>query len=98
MSNDTSFGIDSNEKIITHNDLSHECYAMSNWEKTLKKFTFEKSEVDMVFLDEIQLEKFDKFNFVKEFEKKCDFELLFFLLRLKSAIIDEFLLTCLYSF
>ena len=44
----------SNEKIITHNDLSHECYSMSNWETTLKKFVFEKSEVDMVFLDEIQ--------------------------------------------
>ena len=44
----------SNEKIITHNDLSHECYAMSDWETTLKKFIFEKSEVDMVFLDEIQ--------------------------------------------
>ena len=50
-------GIDnrySNEKIITHNDLSHECYSMSNWETTLKKFVFEKSKVDMVFLDEIQ--------------------------------------------
>ena len=44
----------SNEKIITHNDLSHECYSMSNWETTLKKFAFEKSKVDMVFLDEIQ--------------------------------------------
>ena len=44
----------SNEKIITHNDLSHECYAMNDWSQTLKKFTFEKSEVDMVFLDEIQ--------------------------------------------
>ena len=44
----------SNEKIITHNDLSHECYAMSNWEKALKIFTFDKNEVDMVFLDEIQ--------------------------------------------
>ncbi|MDC3156545.1 hypothetical protein OA855_01980 [Pelagibacteraceae bacterium] len=44
----------SNEKIITHNDLSHECYAMHDWTTTLKKFTFEKSEVDMVFLDEIQ--------------------------------------------
>ena len=44
----------SNEKIITHNDLSHECYAMSNWETTLKKFIFNKSKVDMVFLDEIQ--------------------------------------------
>ncbi len=44
----------SNEKIITHNDLSHECYAMSNWEKALKIFSFNKNEVDMVFLDEIQ--------------------------------------------
>ena len=44
----------SNEKIITHNDLSHECYAMNDWTSTLKKFTFEKNEVDMVFLDEIQ--------------------------------------------
>ena len=44
----------SNEKIITHNDLSHECYSMSNWDTTLKNFVFEKSKVDMVFLDEIQ--------------------------------------------
>ena len=44
----------SNEKIITHNDLSHECYAMSNWKTVLKKFKFDKNNVDMVFLDEIQ--------------------------------------------
>ena len=44
----------SNEKIITHNDLSHECYAMNDWTTTLKEFVFEKTEVDMVFLDEIQ--------------------------------------------
>ena len=44
----------SNEKIITHNDLSHECYAMNNWTNTLKKFKFDKKQVDMVFLDEIQ--------------------------------------------
>ena len=44
----------SNEKIITHNDLSHECYSMSSWEIALKKFTFDKSKVDIVFLDEIQ--------------------------------------------
>ena len=31
----------SNEKIITHNDLSHECYAMNDWTTTLKKFTFD---------------------------------------------------------
>ena len=44
----------SKEKIITHNDLSHECYAMSNWKTVLKKFKFDKNNVDMVFLDEIQ--------------------------------------------
>ncbi len=44
----------SNEKIITHNDLSHECYAMNSWNNALKKFTFDKNKVDMVFLDEIQ--------------------------------------------
>ena len=44
----------SNEKIITHNDLSHECYAMNDWATTLEEFIFEKSKVDMVFLDEIQ--------------------------------------------
>ncbi len=44
----------SNKRIITHNDLSHECYAMIDWTTTLKKFTFDKSQVDVVFLDEIQ--------------------------------------------
>ena len=44
----------SNEKIITHNDLSHECYAMTDWLTTLENFVFEKNQVDIVFLDEIQ--------------------------------------------
>ena len=44
----------SNQKIITHNDLSHECYSMVNWENALNHFKFEKDEVDVVFLDEIQ--------------------------------------------
>ena len=44
----------SNEKIITHNDLSHECYSMTDWNTTLKKFIFERNKVDMLFLDEIQ--------------------------------------------
>ena len=35
----------SNEKIITHNDLSHECFAMNNWTNALKKFKFDKKEV-----------------------------------------------------
>ncbi len=44
----------SNEKIITHNDLSHECFAMNHWDEAHNKFSFEKNIVDMVFLDEIQ--------------------------------------------
>ncbi len=44
----------SNEKIITHNDLSHECYAMNDWKSALRDFNFNKKNVDVVFLDEIQ--------------------------------------------
>ena len=44
----------SNQKIITHNDLSHDCYSMVSWEKALKDFKFEKNIVDVLFLDEIQ--------------------------------------------
>ncbi len=44
----------SNQKIITHNDLSHDCYSMIDWGKALKNFKFEKKYVDVVFLDEIQ--------------------------------------------
>ena len=44
----------SNNKIITHNDLSHDCYSMTSWEKAKKDFNFKKENVDIVFLDEIQ--------------------------------------------
>tara|TARA_Y100000768_G_C23945559_1_gene667406 strand:- start:1088 stop:1639 length:552 start_codon:yes stop_codon:yes gene_type:complete len=44
----------SNQKIITHNDLSHDCYSMVDWKKTLSDFNFRKDLVDVVFLDEIQ--------------------------------------------
>ena len=44
----------SETKIITHNDLSHECFAMQNWEQVNKKFDFKKNKYDVVFLDEIQ--------------------------------------------
>ena len=30
----------SDNKIITHNDLSHDCYSMVNWQQTLKDFKF----------------------------------------------------------
>ena len=49
----------SNEKIITHNDLSHECFAMTNWQSALDNFSFIKNDVDVVFLDEIQFMKTD---------------------------------------
>ena len=42
------------EKIITHNDLSHECFSMKDWKHVNNNFKFEKDLVDVVFLDEIQ--------------------------------------------
>ena len=47
----------SQEKIITHNDLSHECFAMKNWDEINKNFKLNKKNVDVVFLDEIQFMK-----------------------------------------
>ena len=44
----------SESKIITHNDLSHECFAMQNWNDVNKEYIFKKENIDMVFLDEIQ--------------------------------------------
>ena len=41
----------SETKIITHNDLSHECFAMQNWEQVNKNFDFKKNKYDVVFLD-----------------------------------------------
>ena len=40
--------------ITTHNNLSHQCYAMKNWDETKKKFNLNKENYDVVFLDEIQ--------------------------------------------
>jgi len=44
----------SESKIITHNDLSHECFSMKNWDHVNNNFKFQKDLVDVVFLDEIQ--------------------------------------------
>ena len=44
----------SQKLIMTHNDLSHECYPMKNWIKANKDFKFKKKNYDIVFLDEIQ--------------------------------------------
>ena len=44
----------SEKLIITHNNLSHECYAMKNWQETNKEFILKKRNYDVVFLDEVQ--------------------------------------------
>ena len=44
----------SEEKIITHNDLSHECFSMKDWDVVNQNFNFKNELVDVVFLDEIQ--------------------------------------------
>ncbi len=45
------------EKIITHNDLSHECFSMKDWTHVNNNFKFHNDFVDVVFLDEIQFMK-----------------------------------------
>ena len=48
------------EKIITHNDLSHDCFSMKNWKHVNDNFKFNKDIVDVVFLDEIQFMSTDE--------------------------------------
>ena len=48
------------KKIITHNDLSHECFSMQNWKHVNDNFKFNKDIVDVVFLDEIQFMNTDE--------------------------------------
>ena len=47
----------SETKIITHNDLSHECFAMQSWKHVNESFDFESKKYNVVFLDEIQFMK-----------------------------------------
>ena len=44
----------SETKIITHNNLSHECFAMQNWKQVNETFNFKTDQYNVVFLDEIQ--------------------------------------------
>ena len=44
----------SEKLIITHNNLSHECYAMTDWIATNNEYTLTKDFFDVIFLDEIQ--------------------------------------------
>ena len=43
------------EKLIsTHNNLSHQCFPMENWQKIKSKFIINKKNYDVLFLDEVQ--------------------------------------------
>ncbi len=44
----------SEELISTHNNLTHKCFPMNNWEEVNKKFEIQKDNFDILFLDEIQ--------------------------------------------
>ena len=44
----------SEKLIITHNNISHECYTMKDWQQVNKDYLLNKKNYDMVFLDEIQ--------------------------------------------
>ena len=48
------------EKIITHNDLSHDCFSMNDWKHVNSNFKFNKNIVNVVFLDEIQFMNTDE--------------------------------------
>ncbi len=43
------------EKLIsTHNNLSHECYAMDDWNDVHSHYDFSNKNYDVIFLDEVQ--------------------------------------------
>jgi len=44
----------SNEKIITHNNLSHTCFSMKHWKNVRESFELNKENFDVIFIDEIQ--------------------------------------------
>ena len=44
----------SDQLLITHNNLSHDCFVMKNWNDTNKKYSLTKENFDVVFLDEVQ--------------------------------------------
>ena len=44
---------------MTHNDLSHECKAINNWDEIHKEYKLDKDNIDVLFIDEIQFLKSD---------------------------------------
>ena len=48
------------ELISTHNNLSHQCFSMSNWNDVNKKFSLDNEHYDVIFLDEVQFMNSDE--------------------------------------
>ena len=44
----------SEKLLITHNNLSHDCYAMKSWKQTNLDYELDKKNFDIIFLDEVQ--------------------------------------------
>ena len=44
----------SGNNIVTHNNLSHKCYSIKNWEEANTTFELTKRNLDTLFLDEVQ--------------------------------------------
>ena len=44
----------SEELISTHNNLTHQCFPMGNWQEIKSKFIINKTNYDVLFLDEVQ--------------------------------------------
>jgi len=63
------------EKLIsTHNNLSHECYAMDDWKDVHSYYDFSNKNYDVIFLDEIQFMDADEtiFNVEKLLQTGID--------------------------
>ena len=44
----------SEEFIQTHNDLSHKCFPMQDWESVNQRYKIDKNNFDVIFIDEVQ--------------------------------------------
>ena len=58
----------SEELISTHNNLSHECFPMENWQVVKSRFIINKKNYDVLFLDEIQfMDSKETIEIIEEF-------------------------------
>ena len=61
----------SESKIITHNDLSHECFAMQNWDDVNKEYNFKKETNSHFFTNPVGcIDKIDIENITKSIKAK----------------------------